>query len=199
MDELGAVDLVARWRGGDQQAATELFRRYAGRLIGLARSRLSAKVSLHVDPEDVVQSAYRSFFADTRDGRYEFQADDHLWQLLVTITLHKLQHQVERLTAQKRHLDRERHFGSEESLHGIQAGVLADDPMPVAAVALTDEVQRLMSRLEPLQRRMVEMRLQGFTLDEIAAETRLCQRTVRRVLEGVRRDLERPSGGGNGR
>src|ERR1700679_4129725 len=60
-------DLLARWRAGDQQAATEMFHRYANRLILLARSRLSPRLSHRVDPEDVVQSAYRSFFADTRD------------------------------------------------------------------------------------------------------------------------------------
>jgi len=33
-------NLVARWRDGDQQAAAELFRRYAERLVGLVRRRL---------------------------------------------------------------------------------------------------------------------------------------------------------------
>ena len=37
--------LLARCRNGDQQAAAELFRRYADRLIALARSRLSARLA----------------------------------------------------------------------------------------------------------------------------------------------------------
>ena len=40
MDDL-SVDLLARWRQGDQQAAAALFERYAERLIGLAHGRLS--------------------------------------------------------------------------------------------------------------------------------------------------------------
>ena len=70
MDGAGSSNLVARWRAGDQQAATELFSRYANRLIALARKRLSDKLAGHIDPEDVVQSVYRSFFADAREGRY---------------------------------------------------------------------------------------------------------------------------------
>src|SRR5262245_53933822 len=102
MDSDSSVSLLERWRGGDPQAASELFRRHARRLIALARSRLSNKLAPHVDPEDVVQSAYRSFFIAARDNGVEVQAGDQLWQLLVTITLRKLYRQVERLGAMKR-------------------------------------------------------------------------------------------------
>ena len=40
------------------------------------------------------------------------------------------------------------------------------------------------------QRRIVELRLQGFTLDEIAVEVHLSQRTVRRTMEQVKKQLE---------
>lgn len=79
--------LVARWQQGDQTAAAELFQRYASRLIALARSQLSVKLAQRVDPEDVVQSVYRSFFVDARNGRYDFQHGGDLWRLLVTMTL----------------------------------------------------------------------------------------------------------------
>src|SRR5947209_20413942 len=111
MDNLSA-DLVMRWRDGDQRAAGELFERYAERLIALASSRLSARLARHVDPEDVVQSAYRSFFVGARDGRYVLGRSGDLWRLLVAITLHKLQHQVERHTAGKRSVVRECRFAA---------------------------------------------------------------------------------------
>jgi len=183
-------DLLARWRTGDQQAAQELFRRYADRLITLARSRLSAKLSNRIDPEDVVQSAYRSFFADSRAGRYTAERGGELWQLLVTITLHKLKHQVERHTAQKRDVKREQPWGSDEALLGMQADVLAREPSPLEALTLADEVQALMRGLTPPQRRMLELRLQGHSLDEIAQSIPCSQRTVIRVLERVRQQLE---------
>ena len=61
-DEPSTVELLARWREGDQQAEEELFSRYTTQLVALARSRLSPKLAGRVDAEDVVQSAYRSFF-----------------------------------------------------------------------------------------------------------------------------------------
>jgi RNA polymerase sigma-70 factor (ECF subfamily) len=195
MADEASADLVARWRNGDQDAAHELFQRYANRLIGLARSRISAKLAPRIDPEDVVQSAYRSFFIDTRDGRFDVKNGGDLWQLLVTITLHKLQRQVQRFTAQKRAVGREQNFGSEDSLHGIQAEVLRDDPSPVDAVALVDEVEALMRRLDPEQRRYLELRLKGCKLDEIAAELGCTERTVRRNLEQIKQQLEQEHGG----
>ena len=61
------ADLVTRYREGDELAAQELFARYVERLTRLARSRLSPKLSSRFDPDDVVLSAYRSFFLGARD------------------------------------------------------------------------------------------------------------------------------------
>src|SRR5262249_53335115 len=185
----GTENLVARWRKGDEAAAAELFRLYANRLIGLARSRLSGKLAQRVDPEDVVQSVYRSFFAGARDGRYDLQHGSDLWHLLVTITLNKLQHQVKRNTAEKRTVEREQNFGSEDSLLGVHPQGFAREPAPVEAVALTEELEQIMRRLPPVYRRVFELRLQGYNLDEITADTRRSERSVYRILEEIKQQL----------
>jgi RNA polymerase sigma-70 factor (ECF subfamily) len=187
----GSGDLVARWRTGDQQAAAELFRRYAHRLIALARSRLSTKLAGRIDPEDVVQSAYRSFFAGAaHDGRFDLERGGDIWRLLVAITLHKLNDQLKRNTSQKRSVAQERGFGSEDSLVALQAHLRSEEPSPIEAVALADEVERLMRGLEPAHRRMLELRLQGCNIFEIAAQVNSGERTVRRVLKRVKQLLE---------
>jgi RNA polymerase sigma-70 factor (ECF subfamily) len=183
-------DLVARWREGDQQAATELFRRYANRLIALARSRLSTKVAQRVDPEDVVQSAYRSFFAGTREGRYDLERGGDLWRLLVEITLHKLYGQVRYHSRSKRAVGREQGLGSDEKFLQMHAHVTTHEPSPVEALSLVDQLQQLMRRLLPQHRRMLELRLQGCNVDEIADATDSGERTVRRVLDRVKVLLE---------
>src|SRR5262249_44736183 len=151
----------------------------------------SANIAHRIDAEEVIQSVYRSFFADARAGRYEVERGGDLWQLLVTITLHKLQTQVRRLNAQKRDAERECSFGSEDSLVLLQPQALAREPSPVEAVALTDLLERLMQQLDPEQRRMLELRLQGYTLEEIAADIHLSRRTVCRALDQIKQLLER--------
>ena len=50
-------DVMGRLRAGEQSAAaTEIFHRFARRLIGLARTRLDDRVRGKVDAEDVLQS-----------------------------------------------------------------------------------------------------------------------------------------------
>ena len=185
-----AVKLLAQWRNGDERAATELFSRYANRLIALARSRLSAKLARRVDPEDVVQSAYRSFFAGARDGQYDIQRGGDVWKLLVTIALCKLRNQAKHHMADKRSIAVEQPFGSEDSLHGIPGTAWVQEPSPMTALALVDELEGVMRNLDPVARRTLELRLQGHTQYEISAQTGRSVASVCRTLAGVKQQLE---------
>jgi RNA polymerase sigma-70 factor (ECF subfamily) len=149
---------------------------------------LSAKLAQRFDPEDVVQSAYRSFFAGAREGRYDLPRGGNLWHLLVSITLHKLHKQVRRNTARKR--DTFRQQCPEEGLGGIPADLLSLEPSPLEAVALVDEVSHAMSRFTPLQRQVFELRLQGHSVPEIAAAAQRGEATVHRVLNQIKEQLE---------
>ena len=55
-------ELMVRLRSGEDEAAREVFVRFARRLVGLARHHLDARLTAKTDAEDVVQSAYKSFF-----------------------------------------------------------------------------------------------------------------------------------------
>ena len=137
--------LLERWREGDQQAATELFERYANRLIGLAQRHLNERLGRRLDAEDVVQSVFNSFFVRTRDGAFILEESGELWRLLVTMTLNKLDDQIRHHTADKRNVTQENHFSSEDSLHGLSAGLLAREPSPEQAAALAEMVQQILT------------------------------------------------------
>jgi len=191
MDDPPSAELLERYRAGDRRAADELFGRYTARLIALARSRLSAKMARRLDPEDVVQSAYRCFCATLGDDRYVLRRGDDLWRLLSAITLHKLFHQLDRHRALKRSVECERGFGGESSLEVLGGLAAAREPSPSDAVALADEVEHLLSGLKPSDRRMVELRLQGHRIESIAAEAGCSERWVRRVLDQAKARLDR--------
>ena len=190
MEDQESAQLMARWQGGDQQAANALFERHAERLLALVRTRLSSRLARRFDAEDVVQSAYRSFFIGARDGRYVLEQSGDLWRLLVVIALHKLHRQVEHHQAGKRALDREHNSPSIGGLTAFEAETLAREPSPADAAALADELEQVMQRLNANQRRVLELRLQGYTLEEIAAESCHSLRTVRRRLDQVKEYLQ---------
>jgi DNA-directed RNA polymerase specialized sigma24 family protein len=88
---------VTRWLGqlqaGDQAAAQELWQRYFGRLVGLARKKLDDAPRRTADEEDVALSAFDSFCRNAERRRFPQLHDrDGLWQLLVTITARKACH-----------------------------------------------------------------------------------------------------------
>lgn len=184
------LQLIERWRAGDEQAASELFGAYAGRLLGLVRQHLSEQMSRRVDAEDVMQSAFRSFFTGAREGRFLLENSNDLWPLLVAIALHKVKKQYRHHTAGKRSVAAEARPIDGDSFHGLAAEAFAREPLPEEAVALSDMVEQLLGAFAPEQRRMIELRLQGHHQDEIAAELGCCRQTVLRVLRRARGQLE---------
>lgn len=178
-----SADLLARYRGGDQRAAEELFERYVSRLTLLARARLSPRLASRTDPEDVVLSAWRSFFIGARSGRFTLRRSGDLWRLLVSITMHKLYHQVRRQSAEMRSVDMEQQL---ESNPDEWRNFVDREPAPEEGVALADELQAIMVHLDDFGRRVLELRLQDYKLAEIAAETDSSERTVRRCLARIR-------------
>src|SRR5262245_24152666 len=90
---------VTRWvtalKGGDLAAAQPLWERYYRRLVALARQRLQSARRRVADEEDVVQSAFHSFFEGVARGRFPQLGDrDNLWRLLVVITARKALDQI---------------------------------------------------------------------------------------------------------
>jgi RNA polymerase sigma factor (sigma-70 family) len=175
--------LLERYRGGDEQAAEELFARYFERLAALARGRLSARLARRTDPEDVALSAYRSFFVEAREGRYTLGRGGDLWRLLSSIAVNKLLKRARHERAARRS------FEAEVPLDGCEEGRLVgcrSDPTPEDAAALSDELERVFSLLDPFGRRVLELRLQGLQVAEIAEDAGRSERSVRRALAEIR-------------
>ena len=196
-DNSNVVNVMDRLRTGDQQAASEVFHRFLRRLIGLARTRLDIDLQRKVSPEDIVQSAFMSFFRRQRDGEIDIASWDNLWSLLAVITVHKCGHQIRYYRADRRNAGLEQsafHF-TEDSAAGWEA--IAQDPTPSHAVQLTESLRELMHSLDERECHILILSLQGCSAEEIGKEARCSQRTVRRVLEHIRHQLEKqcsPSG-----
>ena len=174
--------LVASFRSGDDAAATALFERYFARLTALVQSRLGARLRARVDPDDVALSAYRSFFVRAAAGQFELCETGDLWRLLARMALHKLSHQIDRHTAEKRAVSMEEQLSDSHDLASAE-------PSPDEAAAISDELEFVMRSLDETERRTLELRLQGELIEAIAAELRQSERTVRRTLVRVREVL----------
>jgi RNA polymerase sigma-70 factor (ECF subfamily) len=181
--------LMERLDSGEDAAADEVFRRFAGGLIGLARRRFSRRLAHKVDPEDVVQSAYKSFFIRHREGKLRVGNWDGLWGLLALITLRKCADRVEYLQAERRNVLREVSAPEGQS----QPWELAADrePSPYEASVLAETVEQLYRSIDADERQVLELSLQGYAAEEISRRLGRALRSVQRLRERIRKRLER--------
>lgn len=186
--QFDSVQLLQQWRNGDERCAAILFDRYVERLVALARTKLSSRMQRRVAAEDVVQSAYRSFFVKAGDGRYTLESSGDLWRLMAAITISKVRGQVEFNSAKKRAVYDEASM-NDRSGFGISPEQTAREPDPAEAIGVVEELEAVMSGLSPLHRQILELRLQHDSVEEIAVEVERSERTIRRVLKNIRGDL----------
>jgi RNA polymerase sigma factor (sigma-70 family) len=186
--------LMERLRSGEDAAAREVFERFARQLIALARHRFDQRLAHRVDPEDVVQSAFKSFFVRHREGKLRLDNWNGLWSLLSLITLRKCADRVEYLRAERRDVGRE----VSAPLGQDQPWELALDrePLPEEAAVLAETVEGLFRAVDDDERPVLELSLKGYTAAEIGLKLGRALRTVQRLREQIRKRLERDAADG---
>jgi RNA polymerase sigma-70 factor, ECF subfamily len=184
--ELTDAELVERWRAGDEQAATILHERYLGKLLNLVGRHLAGKFNSRLDPDDVVQSVFRSIFRLTREGRFEFQGDSDFWKLLLTMALNKVRNTVRHHQASKRDPAMESISTSADGMDGYIVNRLSSQPTIQEIVSFADMLEQVLQRLDPEQQLLIQYRIEGYTQKEIAEKLSVDDRTVRRMFANIR-------------
>ena len=196
----GGDEPVTEWlralAGRDEVAAQRLWERYCRALMDLARDRFGTLRRPAYDEEDAALSAFHSFCRGVMAGRFP-KLDDRqdLWSLLVTITARKV-------TARRRYETGAKRGGGEVKTLPLSppARPGADDPAappdpaptPEMAAIFAEECERLLGALEEGKMRQIALlRLEGWTVEEIAARLGCTQRAVYLKLERIRERWER--------
>jgi len=189
-------DSVSVWieglKAGQETAAAKLWGHFYSRLVALACRRLRDLPRRAADEEDVVLSAFETFLRRAQDGQFPRLHDrNDLWQLLVTITERKALNQVRDLTRQKRGGGMVRgesaFLNSEASAEGAGIDqVVAPEPTPEFAAAMTEGLCRLLGLLDNDLRQIALLKLEGHTNEEIGAIVGRSVPTVERRLRLIR-------------
>jgi RNA polymerase sigma factor (sigma-70 family) len=170
------------------------FERCRRRLIGLARAHLGDRIRTKVDPEDVVQSAYKSLLVRYRETVAASEDWEGLWSLLTLITIRKCADRVRYHHAECRDLHREAAACSDSQ--GASSGwhALDREPSPDEALLLAETIAELLSGLSEGEQKIVELTLQGYSTQEISEQLGRAERSVRRIRERVRTHLKQQQG-----
>ncbi len=176
--------LVRSIRDGDGDAASDLFERYVAKLDKLAGRQLAGELSGRLDTEDITQSVFRTFFRRIGQGQYDVPEGETIWKLLAVITLNKIRSVGSYHRAAKR--DIRKSSATELSTLG-NAISTNEDALRILHMTIEDVVGGLPEK----QKRIIHLRMEGNDVASIAEKAGRSKRTVERVLQGFRADLQR--------
>jgi RNA polymerase sigma-70 factor (ECF subfamily) len=181
----GASDhsLLQRYQHGSQDAAREIYSRYARRLRALIKAQCSAALARRVEVEDIVQSVFGSFFRKASQAYYDVPAGEELWKLFLVIALNKVREKGTFHRAAKRDVRRTR--GSDSLEDVADAGLAQGDEAAFLRVVIEDALEPF----PPQARQIVLLRIEGYQIGEIAEKTGRAKRTVERTLQTAREQL----------
>lgn len=166
----------------------ELVQRYTDKLVKRVRKQMPERLRQRVDPEDVVQSVYRSLFQRLKDEPFALEDSQHVWRLLTVLTYHRVQSLI------KFHQDEKRDVRRERPTATGQRARSDPEPGPEQLASFEDLLEHFVKELPEKQREMVTLRLDGAAVDDIAKKLNCTRstvaRTLRRVQELIRHELD---------
>lgn len=172
--------LVVAVRNGDQNSASELYDRYARRVFGLVRAQMSNWLATVTEPDDIVQSVFKSVFRGVASGRYEAPEGNTLWSLVAVIAVRKT-------TCRARH-----HFAAtRDSNRNVPLESLGDSELATIydCQGLELDLKETLESLRESDQRVLLARIQGHSVEEIADTIGRTTRTVERSLQRIREKL----------
>lgn len=173
--------LLQQFRAGQRDAPSLLYLRYARRLRALAAVRTAPELAPRIDPEDIVQCVFRTFFRKAALGHYRVPDGGEIWRLLLVLALN----QIRSATAHHRAARRDVHAtAGSEALDQLSETRAGDDETAISVLRLV--IDQILESLPLQYRRVIELRIAGCEITDIARETGCSKRSVERVLQRFR-------------
>jgi RNA polymerase sigma factor (sigma-70 family) len=156
--------LLALARTGDAAALGELVRRYEPDVLTVARLRIGPALRPYLDSMDLVQSVHRSVMLGVRGGKFEFNGPQDLVALAVTIVRRKAARHWQKIKRQQR----DSGGGEDTNLPDLLNGLSSPGDGPASNAAYQDAIKAVCSQLDPLEKQLLELHLQGYRTADIA-------------------------------
>lgn len=178
--------LLARARGGDEEALWQIARTYEDDLRIAARVHLGPALRPYLDSLDLVQSVHRSLMVGLRDAKFAVSDPRSLLALALTMVRRKVAHQW------RRHRRQVRLGGADggEQPADVLASLSRRQTGPGTAAAVRDALTRLWRELDADDRRLMELRLEGYSTAEAATHLNKTPEALRVRLHRLRKRLE---------
>lgn len=184
------TDWIDQLRNGESSACEKLWIFFLARLTSMIAKRLETANNGVSDEEDVLIDTCEVCFRKIHEGKYpNIQSRDDFWKLLTKIAERKA---IDQIRWTRKGVDQHR---LDPYVVGLDDGEVGSslidstpgsEPTPEFAAMVADESRYQLSRLEPKLAEVVQLRMMGFKIREIAIETQRSVPTVERYLKLVK-------------
>jgi RNA polymerase sigma-70 factor (ECF subfamily) len=185
------TDLMARAKSGEPAAIRDFLSRFEQEVRMMVRARLPRKLRTQFDSNDFVQAVWKSFFWNLRQNQREFANTDHLRGFLAGVVRNKVREQYRRLTrTEKYDVSREERLYIRRGDREVLRDVVSPDPSPSDAAQAGDRLEQLTAGRSQREVEVLTLRQEGLTFVEIAVQTGMNERSIRRIIASVRSRME---------
>jgi RNA polymerase sigma-70 factor (ECF subfamily) len=167
---------------GDDACAERVFLAYEPYLRLVVRRMLPAQLRSKFDSVDVVQSVWVDVLQGFRASGWRFASSAQLKAFLIKATRNRF---LDRVRQQRVPL---KHQQSLDSVH-LQQTVSSDQPDPGAVAQANELWQRMLSLCPQHHQQLLELKRQGCSLSDIAAQTGFHPSSIRRIFYDLARRL----------
>ncbi|MEZ5940983.1 MAG: sigma-70 family RNA polymerase sigma factor [Planctomycetaceae bacterium] len=188
-DDLGQQSFLAfreTLQDGSEEAFREVVERFGPYVLRAIRRKLDERLRSRMDSQDCAQAVWLTLFKH-RNRISELDSPEKLIAYLVTIAQRKARAEF------RRHIQAEKQTANREV--SLQNGSVVLDLVdhrpnrPSQLVVAKEQWDRLTDGEPERYRQILELRREGMSIDDIAAEVGVNERTVRRVLQRMAEKL----------
>ncbi len=178
--------MIAGLRAGDPDICTSFWNQYGPLLEAVAKRQLSDRLQRRLGPEDVVQSACRTFFRRMSEEQFQLSDTDDLWRLMCAITLNKARRAARDQSRKKRGMQQEQYLDQRRASDSGPSWEMAGrESSPLEVAEVSDQLSSLLAELNADECEVLDLKLQHFNNDEIAEKLGCSERTVRRMTKRI--------------
>lgn len=184
-DTVEFAELMRQVRDGSEDAIRQLLDQYGDDVLRVIRRKLMKRLRTQYDSDDFYQAVWGSFFA-RRELLSQFDSPHQLMAFLRSMAGNKVIDEVRHRLRQKRTITREQPLDSDLRSN---SGAIAQEPTPSEVAVAREQMDHLVEEQPSLYQRIVQLRVDGATYREIAEQTGMHERSVRRVMRRLSRRM----------
>jgi RNA polymerase sigma factor (sigma-70 family) len=163
--EVPFPELLQLARTGDRDALDWLARTYEADVRIAARVLLGPALRAHLDTVDLVQSVHRSLMLGVRQNKFDVASPAQLIALALTMVRRKV---ARKWRHHRRQIPANGAATSPDDLGDILTSLHSTETDPARAAQIRDAATRVFRGLDAEDRRLLELRLEGWSTAEVA-------------------------------